>query len=487
MGELVQITKRFTSRSAVLSEKTCGYKRYLTYHYNGYGITGANEPLALLIGTIVHRGMQHLLEHCRKHESDEQLTTDCINEAVEVARELWLKTLSKKNLLLHSGEYDRLPWIIAEQECLWEGLIRAWAIKRLPDILEEFIILEVEKEEVFENFSDMVTFLGKADGLFLGKPNHPSAAGKIVQLSIKTASTFPEVTQRNIQHDMQGVSEQVCTNDRLEKAWKKWEEIVQDADFLGLVPEDFSPETQAFIKQYSWFKEFKECPTVYAVQYEFLLKGQRKQDPQNSGIYKQQSFLCHPYKLDSIMTLSGNSLGFTPTSYKWKTGSGRQAKGWEKTDIWDDIGIENWVEMLAMGKVQPEEGDPFQNILIFPGLVIRLPEEIEEWKVSTSYGEEVIAKHLDEIDDLVNVLNNTDIPDKAEYISQQIRDKIWQYFPKNTQNCHDFYGEDCQFVNHCHELADLTTLEESGLVQPRVPHHDLEKEMFIKKGFINDE
>lgn len=528
INNLVQITPRYTSRSAVLTAFTCKYKRYLQYHYNNYGIVSSNQSLDLLIGTTVHRGLQHLLEHCRNHRPDEQLTIDCINEAVEKAREIWEEALSLGGLNLHSGEEERLDEIIAEQECLWEGLIRAFAIRRLPEILEEYTILEVEKEEIFEDFTieicnlcqgegsihkslakdyifnttgteakevgfnisntvlvvcpkcegsgkiNPVIFLGKADGLFLRKSDN-----KIIQLSIKTASMFPEVTERNIQHDMQGVSEQVCTNARLKRVWNSINKFKQ-APFN----DKGQLEIQAALdEQYGWFDYFTTCPEVYAVQYEFLIKGQRKQDPYNSGIYKQQSFLCHPYKQDSIMNLMGGSIGFTPTNYKWKPSKGKLPKGWEKININEDIGIQNWVEMLAMGKIQPEEGDPLQTILISPGLIIRLPEEIEEWKISTAFGEEEIARYLDEIETLETYLNSVNITDKFKIDLEHL---IWQYFPKNTQSCHNYYGRDCQYVVHCHEMANLDTLLGSGLMQIRRPHHDLEEKSFKEKGFINE-
>ena len=162
----------FTSRTAILSYKTCAYKRFLQYHLEGAGFVGGLISLDLLVGTVVHRGLQHLLEHCRKHKEDESLTEACIDEAVEKAREVWKDTLSNQGLYLHSGEEDRLDWIIPEQESLWEGLIRAFAIRRLPDILEEYEILEVEHEEVSTEFSQIVTLLGKADGLFLRKKDN---------------------------------------------------------------------------------------------------------------------------------------------------------------------------------------------------------------------------------------------------------------------------------------------------------------------------
>lgn len=526
---LVNITKnqRYTSRSAVLSHFTCPYKRYLTYHVMQTGLVPEFESLDLIIGTCVHRGIQHLLEHCRLHHQDGNFDQQCVDEAVAKAYEIWNETLQTRQLALHSGEDERLAWIIAEQECLFEGLIRAFAFRRLPAILGEYTILEVEKEEVFENFTikdcrlcqgnkkvtkdireaylfnktglevrtidfdienlgfvvcpkcdgtgkiHPVIFLGKADGLFLRKSDN-----KIIQLSIKTASMYPEVTERNILHDMQGVSEQVCTNDRIERIW----------NHLHRGPEaDFEDH---------WLRSFERMPKVYAVQYEFLLKGQRRQDPYNSGMYRQQSFLIHPYKQESLMTIGGGGVSVSPSEYKFTWGKGRPPKGWDKIDIWEDVGIKNWVEMLASGAVQPEEGNALDQLLITPNLILRTDEEIEEWKVSTGYREEEIVKHLDEIEKLQNDLacliqQEADDP-KMNYktmkdsIIKLIQEKIWQYFPKNTQSCHNYYGRDCSYVKHCHEFSDLNQLVDAGIFIKRLPHHDLEKESMTEKGLINE-
>lgn len=456
---LIQIQPRYTSRSAVLAHFVCPYKRFITYHAEGTGLVPEYESLDLIIGTVIHRGLQHLFEHCRLHKDGETLSEACLDEAVAEAYKTWHEILAIKQIALHSGEEERLAWILAEQECLFEGLIKAFAIRRLPAILEEYIILEVEKEEVFENFSDIITFLGKADGLFLRKSDN-----KIVQLSIKTASTYLEVTERNILHDMQGVSEQVCTNDRLLRLWKQ---VKQFNDYV------FEGGNELF----NLLKHAKEAPKVYAVQYEFLIKGQRKQDPYGSGIYKQNNFLIHPYKMESMMTISGGQIGHSPSDYKTAFGKGKPPKGWNKIDIWEDIGIKNWIEMLALGKVQPEEGNLLDSLLITPSLILRTEEEMEEWLVSTRFREEEIARHLDEIENLDS---------RLEENQSKIKELTWKYFPKNTLSCHNHFGRDCFAVRHCHEAIDIKMATGAGIFIPRRSHHKAELDQQIEKGLLNE-
>jgi hypothetical protein len=501
--DLVQITRpqNYISRSAILTFKKCDYKGFLKYFFEGYGLDSEKQSLDLLIGSVTHRGRQYLLEHCRVHHTDGNFDAQCIDEAVASAYELWNAELSKRELWLHRGEENRLGEIIAEQECLFEGLIRAWAARRLPEILDEYIILEVEQEEVFENFSAFVTWLGKADAMFLRKSD-----GAVILDSFKTASTFPEVTERNILHDMQGISEWVAAEDRLERYWKDIKGFMfQDSMTLDLANKSSLPkwmqiklalDEEAAIKYFMWLAKLSSPPKIHGVQYDFGLKGQRKKenykDP--SLPYLQNSFLCHPYKKDSLVIFTGSGFSQGTDEYRWcNKKQGPMGKGWNKINIWEDIGTKTWVEMLATGQVQPEEGDPFlvqfdekgkivSGVLHTPPMVVRNEFEKSEWLISTRF----YSERLFEYKEMLQSISVEAFGDSPELI-KEYEQTLWQLFPKNTLSCHDFYGKDCEFVVHCHEMMGLQELEQSGYFSRRIPHHDDEKEMFIEKGYIADE
>lgn len=496
LNNLVQIqnNKHYTSRSAVLCYNTCHYKRYLQYELEGTGYTTEAISLDLLIGTVVHRGLQHLLEHCRQEHPDGSFEPACVDQAVEEAYIIWRDILSKHQLALKSSaEYDRLDWIIAEQESLFEGLIRAFAARRLPFLLEEFEVLEVEHEEVYKDFSSVVTFLGKADGLLRRKSDN-----KLVILSIKTTSEYADVTTRDILHDMQGVSEWVIVQDRLDKAFEFLLKFKNEKGQIQVTDELFRLGISVGVLNYLMKLNIGEKPEIFAIQYEYLIKGQRKQEPAYSGTYKQNSFLCHPMKFDAPMTIfTGVNFGIqvNPDEYKWKPAKGKPPKGWEKVDIWNDIGIKAWIEMLCTGSIQPEEGHPFDvkiddkghisgGVLYTPDLVIRHPSEIEEWKVSTRFQEENIVKHLNELKDIadriIEIEGDVDlinlVEEELELLKIEYKQKIWKYFPKNTLSCHNYYGKDCSYVKHCHEQQSLETLIECGFLIRRESHHELERE-----------
>lgn len=491
--------KRFTSRSAVLTALTCMLKRYLTYHVGGSGVVPEKYSIDLLIGTCVHRGLQHLLEHCRIEHPNGDFEEACVDQAVFEAKKVWQEALETHSLYLHADEDIYIQDIIAEQECLFEGLIRAFAIYKLPGILDMYEVLEVEHEEVFEDFSsttlcldcngtgyannlkdncefcggngviNKVIFLGKADGLFRIKSGINE--NKLVVLSIKTSSEYPEVTQRNMMHDMQGVSEWVIIQNRLDKQFIEYQRIIKIENGSELYGE-FCKEIGFGLSNYFLLCNAKGItPEIFAVVYEHLLKGKRRQNPYGSGIYKQDSFLIHPAKRDSFMVVTNRAVSIGADEYKWKKHVGRMPKGWSYINIYDDIGIKNWIEVLATGQIQPEEGHPFETILKTSDLIIRTQEEIEEWKVSTRFLEETIVEHLEEIEKVI--LDQSLYTEEG--FKQTLEELIWKYFPKNTQNCHDYYGRDCQFVPVCHENVDLANAIDAGVYVNRESHHDMER------------
>lgn len=468
--------KRFTSRSAVLTYQTCHRKRFLAYHFGQVGLSPEPVDLNLLTGTCIHRGLQHLLEHCRMEHPLNDFEEACVDRAVELAVEVFREEVTNHSLNLYSSEFLNTAFVIAEHECLIEGLIRAFSIYRLPRLLEEFEILEVELDEIFEEFSDIVIWQTKADASFLFRDHYEKG---VVVLSIKSASEYADVTLRNLLHDMQGVSEWVSIESRL----------LREFELFKHKREEFT--NKHLEKYFTWCLNNNQKPKVYAVQYEHLITGKRRQDPPESGIYKRYNPLIHPYALAKmgIMFASGSAFGqkySNPTEYKWKTGKGRQPKGWEKINIWEDMGVKEWVNWLAEGKVQPEEGNFLEEIIRTSELVIRSKEEMEEWRISTRFQEQNIIEKLEILEILaekaIKCDNNNTFSERWYW--NQYEEKLQELFPKNTQNCHDYYGKDCQFVQICHRVLDIQTAIESGVLVNRTSHHEQERLYHIERGLV---
>jgi hypothetical protein len=483
--------KHFTSRTAALTYQTCKRKRFLANHFANHGLSPEAIDLFLETGTAIHRGLQNLLEHCRLEHPDGAFEEQCINQSVEVAINLFREDISKASISLREGESLFIDFIIAEHECLIEGLIRAFAIKRLPSLLEEYEILSVEMDEIFYEFSDIVNWQTKSDAEFLAFSDNTDSSNiwkhnkiplGIVTCSIKSASEYAENTIRNLMTDMQGNSEWASAQARLLREFESYKEMRNGLSYEEIL--DLRKEHSSYTKYYEYCLNNDQKPKVYAVQYEHLITGSWKDDDK-SGLRKRKSFIVHPYKLNVMGTMNVFNQVQTaaPTSYKWKPSAGRQPKGWERINIWEDIGVLNWVNMLAQGLIQPEEGNPLNEIIITSDLIFRDRDngkQLQEWYESTKYQEEHIIKNLDILES------------HASWAAKNNNWKMYetalnQLFPKETLTCWSYYGRHCEFTKVCHEFYNINDLMDSNVYITRKPHHIPELEEFKKQGFIKDD
>ena len=479
--------KRYTSRTAALTAQTCLRKRYLSNHYAGHGLSPEAIDMNLETGTAVHRGIQHLFEHCRIHHSDGMFEEQCINEAIEFALKLFRDDISKHSIALREGENNFISFVIAEHECLIEGLIRCFALKRLPSLLEEYEVIEVENDIIYPEFSESIIWQSKADAEFLTRDYSKG----VVICSLKTASEYAENTIRNLLTDMQGNSEWMAVQAKLDRDFAWYKEKMKHPFSIGnaKLGSAFDEEHEHVLrwcKYFNWCLANNEEPKVYAVQYEHLITGSWK-DYDKSGLRKRQNFLVHPYKYEeqtkfNIFSQVTTQLIATPDHYKWKAGPGKQPKGWSKINIWEDMGVKNWVEMLASGLVQTENGNPLDELIITSDLIFRDRNDgaqLKEWLISTRYQEEEIFKNLEIMEQHAEFARKTGKWEQYEIT-------LMKLFRKETLRCWDYFGKDCEFAKVCHEGFNLGDLIASNIYVNRTPHHEPEKLYHIERGFINE-
>lgn len=479
--------KRFTSRTAALTAQTCLRKRYLSNHYAGHGLSPEAIDMNLETGTAVHRGIQHLLEHCRLEHPDGSFEEQCINEAVQFALDLFREDISTHSISLKEGESLFIDFVIAEHECLIEGLIRCFALKRLPFLLEEYEVIEVENDIIYYEFSDKVIWQSKADAEFLTKDYSKG----VVICSLKTASEYADNTIRNLLTDMQGNSEWMAVQAKLDRDFEFYCKKVENPFGIGSSSEVIGNTFDAehihilrWLPYFDWCYKNKQKPKVYAVQYEHLITGSWK-DYDKSGLRKRQNFLVHPYKYEenatfNIFTGNVSSRIAEPSDYKWKASPGRQPKGWNKINIWEDMGIKNWIDMLASGMVQADCGNALDELIITSELIFRDRNDgaqLKEWLISTRHQEEEIAEHLDVMNAFAEKATRT-----GNWLSFEIQ--LMKLFRKETQRCWDYYGKDCPFAKVCHEGYNLSDLIAANVYVNRTPHHEPEKLYHIERGFI---
>lgn len=481
--------KRFTSRTAALTYQVCARKRYYANHYAMHGLSPEAIDLHMETGTAIHRGLQHLFEHCRIHHTDGMFEEQCINEAVNFAIELFRDDISKASISLKDTETNFIDFIIAEHECLIEGLIRCFALKRLPTLLEEYEIIEVENDMIYYEFSDKALWQSKADAEFLTKDYSKG----VIICSLKTASEYAENTIRNLLTDMQGNSEWMAVQAKLDRDFEWYCKKVGNPFGIGssdeVIGSAFDDEHSNIIRwhhYFDWCIANKQKPKVYAVQYEHLITGSWK-DYNNSGLRKRQNFLVHPYKFEIPSTYNVFSGAIAhqvvdPSHYKWKGQQGRQPKGWNKINIWEDIGIKDWIEMLASGMVQAEDGNPLDELIITSELIFRDKNDgaqLKEWLISTRYQEERIIADLEIMEQLAAYAIKTGNWQRYDIA-------LMQLFRKETDRCWDYYGKHCAFVNVCHQGSNIGDLIAANYYTIRKPHHSSETEYFKNKGFIKE-
>jgi hypothetical protein len=494
-------------RSAILSYKSCPYKAYLEYWYKGHGVSATALPQHLLIGVCIHRGLQHLLEHCRIEHPNGDFTEKCIDDAVMWAHKVYVDILQNREIELKrfklNGEWEveDLNYTVREIHALIEALIRSFAIARLKSFLDEYEVLEVEKEEVFEDFSSIVTWLGKADGLLRRKSDN-----ELVVLSFKTAAEFSNSTMFNILIDMQGCSEIVAVEDRLNRKYQIFlYDTTREPDFEDDEINIWCSNMEITEGLWSYFCKSKYANIkeikVFANQYEYLVKGKHRADKDEPLKFKYQTPLLHPIKSDSMAVIQlGSGLRFGAKSsdeYEWKIPQGKLPKGKRKIDIVDDIGVKEWINKLASLQVQPEEGNPFQDIIIGgeDRLAKRSLNQLKEWRISTQFEAEEIAGYVEVLRILQSKIDfaNEDIELHKDFLNNSIelfQTKLLQYFSrdgKDAQLCYNYYGGSCPFTAHCHNNMHIDDGLESGLYIIRTPHHEAEIERFKEKGYLKDE
>jgi hypothetical protein len=494
----------YSSRTARLTYLTCPRKRYLINHYNQTGITGVKLNLDLTVGACVHKGLEVLLIACKDNQWIENDYFNPANQAIiQNSVDAAIAEFEKLLGIYKLGSPD-LDYTLGEQCALIEYCIRVFAIFRLPTFLEFYEILEVEVEDIyhfkkplicndcdfrFEDFQfreklscpncgslDISNpFQIKADGLLRNRVNN-----SLVILSFKTASGFMAKTERDILHDMQGVSEWVGILDRINYYYDK---MMQNK---GVAIVEVTPSNLSLLRFIAYCIEQNIKPEISGVQYEYIIKGSYKEEPYQSGFKKQQNSFIRPYKFDSIRRMGSNET--IAATYKWKVNSGKQPKGWNRINIWEDIGVAKFLELLATGEVQPEEGNPFEYAIVSP-LVTRndglAQGEFDRWIRQTYHAELKVADDVKFLNDIQFEIQNLGIEDFWRH--EEFQSQLDRTFPQNTQNCHNFYGKDCPFVPICHENLSPSEGLNMGLYMIRKPHHDLEKKFFESKGWIEKE
>lgn len=170
------------SRTHSQTYKTCPKLYWLNYHEAGTGIVPVRMAMGLSRGILAHEMLRDILTGCviedkmPSPESVRNIINTKIDEFKQRALERGFEDTEPVSLQM---EIDR-------QACLVEGAVRAWVKTRLPFILQNFRVVQVEKE--FEvQLDEDITIMCRLDGVLQRRTD-----GEYSALEFKTTSTTDE-------------------------------------------------------------------------------------------------------------------------------------------------------------------------------------------------------------------------------------------------------------------------------------------------------
>ncbi len=299
-----------TDRSRIEAYQHCPRHRYWEYEYKGRGIVAAGGmSTALMIGSLVHGGL----------------------------KQMWMGG----SYQLDSGTLpplapDATPYQHTRREelmALVEGILEAWRLVRLPVLLDQYQVLDVEREEEPYDIGAGVSIMVRTDAVLRRKDD-----GMLFVWNAKTTKVADSRWIEQWKYDQQTLSE--------------------------VLPVE---------KRYG-----EKCGGVLI---EGMLKGMELEYPKGSGEWYYNSPLVWAWHNESG---KDHPLGEWSARYEWTDldGQHRLGKGWRKVPVWRAYpgGTRAWIAyLLARDPSALRE----QFIVLDPILRADREEEVERWKRET--------------------------------------------------------------------------------------------------------
>lgn len=448
--------KHYSDRSRSIDFQECPRSFWYAYVFpNGTPTAGLRMDrlnMDLMTGLGFHEGCNHLLEGVNVDEA--------VGRALEGYKtwEGFWPLVKTQGLILETNE--DAAYVAKEQAAMVEALIRGWAWFGLPQIQESFEILEAERDEygIFTMGDFELTWGMRGDALLMNKNTLD-----LFILSLKTKKEWKGLKdEKKNRYDMQGMSETAVVEQRL----RRWHEILvkhqahTEPKLTDTTVMVYNVATQESVP--NWFiRRFLAGagPTVMGVKMDFALKGRRAEYPIGSGKYSYSNPLIRPWRRDD--GLKGDGYAFM---YEFKDelgGNHRLGKGWNRINIWEDMGVKNWVDLLATESFQGMAPmAAIQKQFIMPNEYFRAEKDIENWLESRLFEEQRIAKGIKETLPTIG--------------TKGLQSKLNEHFPMYSN-----YPTDCTycpFETVCHDGIESYMHDpmSSGKYAPRTPNHAAE-------------
>ena len=541
----------YIDRSRVETEQRCPRRRLLEYHVGGTGISPVKKSLPLAVGGAVHVGLEVLLregqalvdkangdvdlafsqrgwvqdieehavaaaltdfaEHAGALELDAneaaamQETEESRRQKAEMlaqARELGMSVeglgLDREQAV---GRFER--WLYEEQSALVEGLVRAYARRKLRLLLEQFEVLEVEREGewLLGQYAEPSEYQGQPalhptfELWFMSRPDallRERQTNELYLLSFKTTSGWDVRRAKSAERDMQGLSEGV----EVERRLGRWWEMLRKGD---ATQEEFK-EIQKSPRVLEWLDSLTEPPRIHAIRYEYLLKGERWEDKELSAqlgmtVRTQRSHLIRQYVAHSVPKKGDGGYSVGDVCWSWdftrpedSSKSKLSASNWHSQGVWDleGGGVREWIdkldrsEMLMSGEdstvgMEPRalgwrseaqrmgvtSEHPLDAAFLPPVVVYRNDDELRDWI------EQVEAQEREVAESVARVEAGKDAGERHSLVNR--------LFPQYRSSC--FYPSQCQFAGTVCFAANAEAEADpmsTGKFKARVPNHPIE-------------
>ena len=367
-----------------------------------------------------------------------------------------------------------------EQESLVEAMVRAYARRRLRPLLEEFEVLEVEREGEWElarwgelSRWDELACWGDAMGrghvlIFMSRPDallRSRADNSLYILSFKTAAQWDVRKERDAQHDMQGLSEGIEVERRLAGWW-------QEHQAYGPALDRWAEATGTTVAMARYLAGLPAPPRILGIRMEFLLKGERWKDKDLTQKFGFESRHQRSALVRGYLNTTGKMSAGDPGQWAWAwdftkpdgSGGSLNYRTWKSQPIWEHMSVKEWIDRLDRSEDwQPGAGDALASVFIPPIPVYRNEDDLRDL-VETMEAEEVgVVEAVEEV--------------AAARNEGERRSVLNRRFGLSRQACE--YPSTCAFVKVCfgpqYMRADPVA---SGHYQPRTPHHQPEVEAF---------
>lgn len=523
--------KVYVDRSRIETHQRCHRLRWYEYHQGGMGLRSSRQPLPLAVGGAVHVGMGFLLQEGQKAfdawpdlfhslhgkvsllsleeaavkcaladfaQFQDRLDAEGLGEGNETDPELAEAVRVRAEAA--KGPFER--YLFKEQSALVEGIVRAYARRRLQPLLEQFEVLEVEREGEWCLHTDLeseesahargamiynimpsgyepkeIWFMSRPDALLRERDSN-----SLYIMSFKTSGKWDYRKEKDAEHDMQGLSEGVEIERRLGEWWTM---VQQSPDSIAhFISGADIPRGTIMPAMVRFLRALPTPPRILGIRYEFLLKGDRWTDKELTAklgveVRSQRSPLVRAYKNEGMA--AGDEQWCVSWDYVKPGGemSKLNYRAWKSAPVWESMSIKKWIDLLdATAETTGEEGagvgwsgpaqatgfltgHPLDDVFLTPITIYRNLDELRDWVEQVEAQEIRVAEGVAE----VNATTNED----------ERRSALNRNFPMARRACQ--YPSQCPMVPLCFGGEAIRSAPlSSGLYTIRVANHPAENE-----------